>query len=72
MKTEHRPYYRTKAEWAEARLAELRAQFNARCSDRYCTSQRSAIRRKSSSLDHLSTEISRFSRLAERYRAHGM
>lgn len=64
-----RPYYPKKWQWAEARTEELRRQFRERNASRYASYQRSSIRRKGESLDHLSAEITRMAQLTERLKA---
>lgn len=65
-----RPQFKTKAEWAAAQAADMRA----RAADlRYQSSAGSAskARRKFEQIDHLHREASRFDAIAERLRRSG-
>jgi hypothetical protein len=67
---QHRPHYRTKAEWAAAKASELRQQARQL---RFQSSAGSYIKaaRKARSVNHLDAQAHRYERLAARFRDSG-
>ncbi|NUS39412.1 MAG: hypothetical protein HOQ02_10370 [Lysobacter sp.] len=66
-----RKYYKTKREWAEARLASLQAQHDELRGKHLPSADWRGIRQKEESLGHLRREISKFRVLVDRYRQSG-
>lgn len=68
-----RPYYRTKAEWADATAQQFQDQLDASYREpRIPSSNWRAVRNRASSRDNVRQEVTRYRQMAERFRAQGL
>lgn len=66
-----RPYYRTKAEWAEATAKQLESDLASLRADRVPSANWRRVRSKMAAIDNLSAQARRYRGMAERFRAAG-